>query len=141
MTKSAAMVVIESGSTVSLKNRNGPAASIFEASSNSSGMVMKNWRNSSVPVAEAISGTVRTMCGSIRDRRVWRSIMPRLAWPSIRHPALDVAELHRREGDDEDHQDDGLRGRAPEVAAGLAVAEDLEHEGLRGPGRPAMGHG
>ena len=59
MTNSAAIVVSDSGSSVSLKKRNGPAASIFEASSNSSGTVMKNWRNSSVPVADAISGMIR----------------------------------------------------------------------------------
>ena len=56
ISNSAAIVVIESGSSVSLKNLNGPAPSIFEASSNSSGMVMKNCRKSSVPVADAISG-------------------------------------------------------------------------------------
>jgi hypothetical protein len=30
-----------------------------EASSSSSGTVMKNWRNSRVPVADAISGRIR----------------------------------------------------------------------------------
>jgi hypothetical protein len=58
MTASAAMLVRDSGSTVSQKKRNGPAPSIFEASTSSSGMVRKNCRNSSVAVADAISGTV-----------------------------------------------------------------------------------
>ena len=57
ITNSAAMLVRDSGSSVSLKKRNGPAPSMREASSNSSGTVMKNWRNSSVAVAEAISGS------------------------------------------------------------------------------------
>ena len=59
MTKSAAMLVRDSGSTVSQKNRKGPAPSIFEASTSSSGIVRKNWRNSSVAVADAISGIAR----------------------------------------------------------------------------------
>ena len=58
ITNSAATVVIDSGSSVSQKNRNGPAPSIREASNNSSGMVMKNCRNNSVPVADAISGRI-----------------------------------------------------------------------------------
>ena len=58
MTNRAATVVIDSGSSVSQKNRSGPAPSIREASSSSSGTVMKNWRNSSVPVAEAIRGRI-----------------------------------------------------------------------------------
>ena len=59
ITNSAAMLVRDSGSTVSLKKRKGPAPSSLEASISSSGMVMKNWRKNSVAVAEAISGRVR----------------------------------------------------------------------------------
>ena len=59
ITNSAAMLVRDSGSSVSQKKRNGPAPSMREASSSSSGTVMKNWRNSSVAVAEAISGSAR----------------------------------------------------------------------------------
>ena len=58
ITNRAAIVVTDSGSSVSQKNRNGPAPSMRDASSNSSGMVMNNCRNSSVPVAEAISGRI-----------------------------------------------------------------------------------
>ena len=58
ITNSAAMFVTDSGSSVSLKKRNGPAPSIRDASSSSSGTVMKNWRNSSVAVADAISGRI-----------------------------------------------------------------------------------
>ena len=53
MTNSAAMFVTDSGSSVSLKNRHGPAPSSFDASISSSGMVMKNWRKNKVAVAEA----------------------------------------------------------------------------------------
>ena len=52
------MLVTESGSRMSRKKRSGPAPSIFAASTTSSGTVRKNWRNSSVAVALAISGTV-----------------------------------------------------------------------------------
>ncbi len=58
ITNSAAMLVRDSGSSVSLKKRNGPAPSIRDASSNSSGTVMKNCRNNNVAVADAISGNV-----------------------------------------------------------------------------------
>ena len=58
ITNRAAIVVTDSGSRVSQKNRNGPAPSIRDAYSNSSGIVMKNWRNSSVPVADAINGMI-----------------------------------------------------------------------------------
>ena len=37
----------------------GPAPSSWAASASESGMVWKNWRKRKVPVAEAISGTVR----------------------------------------------------------------------------------
>ncbi len=53
------MLVRDSGSTVSQKKRSGPAPSICAASTISSGMVRKNCRNSSVAVAEAMSGIVR----------------------------------------------------------------------------------
>ena len=53
------MLVAESGSRMSLKNRQGPAPSTRAASSSSFGMVMKNWRKRSVAVAEAISGRIR----------------------------------------------------------------------------------
>ena len=56
MTKSAAMLVAESGSRMSLKKRIGPAPSIRAASTSSSGTVRKNWRKRKVAVAEAISG-------------------------------------------------------------------------------------
>ena len=59
ITNSAAMLVRDSGSSVSQKKRNGPAPSMRAASSSSSGTVMKNWRNRNVAVAEAISGSVR----------------------------------------------------------------------------------
>jgi hypothetical protein len=59
ITNSAAIVVTDSGSSVSQKKRKGPAPSMREASSSSSGIVMKNCRNSSVPVADAISGRIR----------------------------------------------------------------------------------
>ena len=59
MTKSAAMLVAESGSSTSKKKRIGPAPSIREASVSSSGTVKKNWRNKNVAVADAISGTVK----------------------------------------------------------------------------------
>ena len=49
----------DSGSSVSQKNRSGPAPSIRDASNSSSGTVMKNCRNSNVAVADAISGSVR----------------------------------------------------------------------------------
>jgi hypothetical protein len=53
------MVVSDRGTRVSLKKRKAPAPSIFEASRSSSGTVMKNCRNRSVPVAEAMSGRIR----------------------------------------------------------------------------------
>ncbi len=58
ITNNAAMLVTDSGSSVSQKNRIGPAPSIFEASTSSFGTVMKNWRNNSVAVAEAIKGRI-----------------------------------------------------------------------------------
>ena len=58
MTKSAAMLVLDSGSSTSRKKRSGPAPSMRDASTSSSGMVRKNCRNRKVAVAEAISGTV-----------------------------------------------------------------------------------
>ena len=59
ITNSAAMLVTDSGNSVSQKNRIGPAPSILEASTSSFGTVMKNWRNNSVAVADAISGRIR----------------------------------------------------------------------------------
>ena len=59
MTKSAAMLVVDSGSSTSLKKRSGPAPSMRAASTSSSGTVMKNWRKRKVAVAEAISGRVK----------------------------------------------------------------------------------
>src|ERR1700742_2966375 len=61
ITKSAARFVFESGSTTSQKKRNAPAPSIRAASINSSGSVMKNWRNRNVAVADAISGNVKPL--------------------------------------------------------------------------------
>ncbi len=58
ITNSAAMLVLDSGSSTSKKKRIGPAPSMRAASASSSGMVMKNWRNRKVAVAEAISGSV-----------------------------------------------------------------------------------
>lgn len=58
ITNSAAMLVFDSGSTTSQKKRSGPAPSMRAASINSSGSVMKNWRNRNVAVADAISGIV-----------------------------------------------------------------------------------
>src|SRR4051794_3352320 len=59
ITKSAAMLVLESGSTTSQKKRMGPAPSMRAASASSSGMVRKNWRKRKVAVADAMSGSVR----------------------------------------------------------------------------------
>ena len=59
MTNSAAMLVLESGNSTSLKNRIGPAPSMRAASASSSGTVRKNWRKRKVAVAEAINGSVR----------------------------------------------------------------------------------
>src|SRR5690554_3436080 len=59
MTKSAAMLVLDSGSKMSLKKRKGPAPSMRAASTNSSGTVRKNCRNKKVAVAEAMRGSVR----------------------------------------------------------------------------------
>lgn len=53
------MLVVDRGSSTSLKKRSGPAPSTRAASTSSSGTVRKNWRNRKVAVAEAISGTVR----------------------------------------------------------------------------------
>ena len=58
MTNSAAMLVVDSGSSTSLKKRIGPAPSMRAASTSSSGTVRKNWRNRKVAVALAISGIV-----------------------------------------------------------------------------------
>ncbi len=58
MTNSAATLVIDSGTSTSLKKRIGPAPSMRAASTSSSGTVRKNCRNRKVAVAEAISGTV-----------------------------------------------------------------------------------
>src|SRR5256885_14568618 len=59
ITNSAAIEVLDSGTSTSLKKRIGPAPSMRAASTSSSGTVRKNWRNRNVAVAEAISGTVR----------------------------------------------------------------------------------
>ncbi len=59
ITNSAAMLVTDSGSSVSKKKRIGPAPSILAASTSSFGTVMKNCRNSKVAVADAISGRIR----------------------------------------------------------------------------------
>ncbi|MNJ05021.1 hypothetical protein D3C73_1660710 [compost metagenome] len=59
MTKSAAILVRESGNRISRKNFIGPAPSTRAASISSSGMVRKNWRKRKVAVAEAINGRVR----------------------------------------------------------------------------------
>ncbi|CFP64163.1 Uncharacterised protein [Bordetella pertussis] len=59
ITNRAAMLVRDSGSSTSRKNRIGPAPSMRAASTSSSGTVRKNWRNRKVAVAEAISGSVR----------------------------------------------------------------------------------
>ncbi|MOA56332.1 hypothetical protein D3C78_1802920 [compost metagenome] len=59
ITNRAAMLVLDSGSSTSKKNRTGPAPSMRAASMSSSGTVRKNWRNRKVAVAEAISGKVR----------------------------------------------------------------------------------
>ncbi len=59
ITNNAAMLVLDSGSTTSLKKRSGPAPSMRAASASSSGMVRKNWRNRKVAVAEAMIGMVR----------------------------------------------------------------------------------
>src|SRR4051794_22927649 len=61
ITNSAAMFVLESGSTISQKKRIAPAPSMRAASINSSGSVMKNWRNRNVAVADAISGSVKPL--------------------------------------------------------------------------------
>ncbi len=58
ITNSAAMLVLESGSTTSQKKRIGPAPSMRAASASSSGTVRKNCRNRKVAVAEAIRGSV-----------------------------------------------------------------------------------
>src|ERR1700744_393412 len=58
ITKSAAILVFDSGNTMSQKNRSAPAPSIRAASISSSGSVMKNCRNRNVAVADAISGSV-----------------------------------------------------------------------------------
>ncbi len=59
ITNSAAIEVLDSGTSTSLKKRMGPAPSMRAASTSSSGTVRKNWRNRKVAVAEAISGIVR----------------------------------------------------------------------------------
>src|ERR1044071_7985880 len=58
ITKSAAMLVFESGSTTSRKKRIGTGPSMRAASASSSGTVRKNWRKRNVAVAEAMSGRV-----------------------------------------------------------------------------------
>ncbi|MNU07386.1 hypothetical protein D3C72_2529530 [compost metagenome] len=58
MTNKAAILVRDKGRRISLKKRHGPAPSTRAASTSSPGMVRKNWRNRSVAVAEAISGTI-----------------------------------------------------------------------------------
>ena len=69
ITKSAAMLVFDSGSTTSQKNRIGPAPSMRAASASSSGMVRKNCRKRNVAVADAVSGRMRPRWVSSR----WRS--------------------------------------------------------------------
>ncbi|MCY1364691.1 hypothetical protein D3C87_476730 [compost metagenome] len=59
ITNSAAIEVLDSGSSTSKKKRMGLAPSMRDASVSSSGTVRKNWRNRKVAVADAISGTVR----------------------------------------------------------------------------------
>ena len=58
ITNKAAMLVRDSGITVSIRNRHGPAPSILAASTSSSGIVRKNCRNNRVAVAEATKGRV-----------------------------------------------------------------------------------
>ncbi len=46
------------GNKISKKNRSGPPPSTRTASHNSSGTVIKNWRNRKVAVADAMSGKI-----------------------------------------------------------------------------------
>src|SRR6478752_2657736 len=66
ITKSAAMLVLDSGSTTSQKKRIGPAPSMRAASTSSSGIVRKNWRKRKVAVADAMSGSTRPAYESSR---------------------------------------------------------------------------
>src|ERR1700722_17518432 len=59
MTNSAAILAAETGSTMSQRNRNGPAPSMRAASTSSSGIATKTWRNNNVAVADAMSGNQR----------------------------------------------------------------------------------
>src|SRR5262249_24778537 len=59
ITQSAAMFAFDNGRRNDHRNRSGPAPSSCAASASESGMVWKNCRNRKVPVADAISGTVR----------------------------------------------------------------------------------
>ena len=68
MTNSAAMLAAETGIRMSRRKRSGPAPSMRAASTSSSGMATNTWRNSSVAVAEAISGTVRPVKLLIRPK-------------------------------------------------------------------------
>ena len=62
------MFAADTGSRISFRNRHGPAPSIRAASTSSSGTARNTCRNSSVAVAEAISGTVSPGNVLIRPR-------------------------------------------------------------------------
>src|SRR5687768_5891407 len=57
---------------------------------------------------------------------------------SILHLALDVAELHHRQGDDDRHQDHRLRRGAAEVGRLYAVVVHLVDQDLRRAPGPAL---
>src|SRR5438105_1368344 len=67
----------------------------------------------------------------------WKRVL--LIAGSIVDIPLDVAELDDGQRADQEHEDDGLRGRAAEVERLESVAVDLEDQCRRGAARSAAG--
>src|SRR3954466_10579748 len=102
MTNSAAMLAADIGRAMSRRKRSGPAPSMRAASTSSSGMAVNTWRNSSVAVAEAISGSHRPVkLPTVVDQA------------DIRHHGIggDDPHLHRQHQRDEDQPEGGVAKR------------------------------
>src|SRR3954466_9053464 len=91
-------------------------------------------------IGNAISATPKIMMAC--DMTVSHGRFSTMRGPraSVMHLALDVAELDHGQRDDDQHEHDGLRGRAAKVEAAEAVVVDLEHQDLGRLGRTAGGH-
>src|SRR5215472_6946253 len=102
--------------------------------------VRRSWVAAIATTAKGASAVTRP-----RNSRIWLTMLKigvrsTMGFLAIVDAALDEAELHHGQEDDQQHQDDALRGGAGIVQAFEAVEIDLVDHQLRRPVRPAAGH-